>query len=139
MANYTSKKGTLSYPSITLFDRLTDLSGLLSSLPEDKRNYVTLEDDKIKVEYAGFSMSVRLKEKIPFNLVVYEGAEGAPFHFTVTFHLDPAEMPGETVFWIEADADLNFMMRSLLSGKIQEGLDKVVDAVVSGQVPYSND
>ena len=49
---------------------------------------------------------------------------------------------GRTDFWIEASADLNFMMKAMLGGKIKEGLDKIVDGLVAvseGRAPEGVD
>ena len=67
--------------------------------------------------------------------------DNAPFHFGVSLHFDEAP-EGRTDFWIEASADLNFMMKAMLGGKIKEGLDKIVDGLVAvseGRAPEGVD
>ena len=57
-------------------------------------------------------------------------------------HFNPAADPYKTDFQIELDADLNFMMKTLLGSKIQGALDKVVDSLVDvseGRVPEGVD
>ena len=77
--------------------------------------------------------AVKIAEKVPFSKVVFEDVE-APFHFHITLNLEPGEAPMETLFNINVDADLNFMMKTLLGGKIQEFLDKTVTAVSTGEI-----
>ena len=51
------------------------------------------------------------------------------------------QVPDE-LLQIVLDADLNFMMKALLGGKIKEALDKVVDALVAmseGRMPEGVD
>ena len=57
--------------------------------------------------------------------------DGAPFHFVLTLHFDPAQDGAKTDFYIVADADLNLMMKMMLGGKITEALDKIVDSLVA--------
>ena len=53
----------------------------------------------------------------------------------------PSE-PYKTEFWIRLEADLNLMMKMMLSGKIKEALNKVVDSLVdisNGKMPEGFD
>ena len=57
-------------------------------------------------------------------------------------NFNPASDPYKTDFHIELDADLNFMMKTLLGSKIQMALDKVVDSLVDlteGRMPEGVD
>ena len=68
--------------------------------------------------------------------------DGAPFKFTLTLHFDPATDPYKTDFQICLDADLNFMMKTLLGSKLKDGLDKIVDGLVAmseGRMPEGVD
>jgi hypothetical protein len=60
----------------------------------------------------------------------------------MTLHFDPASDPYKTDFQICLDADLNFMMKTLLGSKLQEGLNKIVDGLVAmseGRMPEGVD
>ena len=55
---------------------------------------------------------------------------------------DPSTDPYKTDFQIVLDADLNFMMKTLLGSKLQDALDKVVDGLVAvseGRMPEGID
>ena len=58
-------------------------------------------------------------------------------------HFDAASGdPYKTDFQIVLDADLNFMMKTLLGGKLKDALDKVVDSLVAvseGRMPEGID
>lgn len=131
MAAYKSKTAVVNIPQTDLFARTTDLQGIWNSLPEDKKKDVVVEGDTVRTSYAGFTLAVRISERVPYSKVSYCDVE-APFHFTVTLHFDPASVLTQTTFWIEVDADLNFMMKTLLGGKIQEFLDNAVTMIASG-------
>ena len=133
MAEYKSKTVTVNASNVSLFNRITDLNGLYASIPEDKRKDVIIDGDTVKASYAGFTIAVCISKKLPFSLVEISDVE-APFHFRISINLRSAEIISQTLLDISVDADLNFMMKALLGSKIQEYLDKFVDAVANGGV-----
>ena len=79
--------------------------------------------------------------RTPYSKIEYAD-DGAPFHFSLKLHFAPAQDPYKTDFHIEMNADLNFMMKTILGSKLQQGLDKVVDALVDmseGRMPEGFD
>ena len=89
----------------------------------------------------GFSIGVRVKERIPYSRIEFQD-DGAPFKFFLTLHFDAASDPYKTDFQIVVDAELNFMMKTLLGSKIKDALDKVVDSLVAmseGRMPEGVD
>lgn len=133
MAEYKSKTVIVRTAPMALFDRIVDLKGVTAVIPEEQKKDVVVDGDTISITYAGFTIAVKIAEKVPFSKVVFEDVE-APFHFRITLNLEPGEAPMETLFNINVDADLNFMMKTLLGGKIQEFLDKTVTAVSTGEI-----
>ena len=94
-------------------------------------------DDSIHAEVQGFNIGVKVTERVPYSRIEYAD-DGAPFHFTLKICFDPASDPYKTDFQIILDADLNFMMKTILGSKLKEGLDKVVDGLVDmseGRMP----
>jgi hypothetical protein len=68
--------------------------------------------------------------------------DGAPFKFFLTLHFNPSSDPYKTDFEIVLDAELNFMMKTLLGGKLKAALDKVAEslaAVSEGRMPEGID
>ena len=126
-AHYESKHGVVAVPPEQLYMSFTDLRNLTQSLPEQYRGSVEADFDTLRATVQGFTIAVKVAERQPYSLIRIED-EQAPFHFSVTAHFDRAD--GGTDFSIEADADLNFMMKALLGGKIQQALDKAVDSLV---------
>lgn len=137
-----SKHGIVSQQPATLYMGFTDLENFRRMLPEDKRELITATYDTLQATVQGFSVGVKVQERVPYSrieLVDY----GAPFAFHVVLHFDPsAQDPFKTDFWIEVEADLNLMMKMMLSGKVKEALDKVVDGLVdasNGKMPEGID
>jgi hypothetical protein len=102
---------------------------------------VEADYDWIHAQVQGFNIGVKVTERVPYSKICYAD-DGAPFKFGVTLHFNPSFDPYKTEFQIVVDADLNFMMKTILGGKIKEALDKVVDSLVDmseGRMPEGID
>jgi len=142
MTEIESKHGTVSRQPYEMYMSFVDLSNFTRMLPEDKKDLIQADYDTVTATVQGFNIGVKVHERVPYSrieLVDY----GAPFAFHIELHFDPsAEDPYKTDFWIKAEADLNLMMKMMLSGKIKEGLDKLVDGLVdasNGRMPEGFD
>ena len=141
MVSYNSKKAVVSKAPYELYMAFVDMRNLVQFLPEDRKADVTADYDTIHAVVQGFSIGVKVTDRIPYSKIVFED-NGAPFQFRLTMHFDPAGDPYKTDFQIDLDADLNFMMKTLLGSKIQGALDKVVDSLVDlseGRMPEGFD
>ena len=130
MAEFRSRKATVSKAPYELYMAFVDMRNFIQFLPEEKKADVTADYDSIHAMVQGFSIGVRVKERIP------------PFKFFLTLHFDAASDPYKTDFQIVVDAELNFMMKTLLGSKIKDALDKVVDSLVAmseGRMPEGVD
>ena len=142
MTKIESKHGVVSRQPYELYMSFTDLSNFRNMLPEDKKEMVTADMDTLTATVQGFNIGVKVHQRVPYSrieLVDY----GAPFAFHIDIHFEPAaENPYHSDFWIEVEADLNLMMKMMLSGKIKEALDKVVDGIAdasNGKMPEGFD
>lgn len=136
-----SKKGVVSKAPYELYMAFADMRNFVQFLPEDKKQDVTAEYDSLHAVVQGFNIGIRVTERVPYSRIEFED-DGAPFQFHLTMHFDAAADPYKTDFQIVLDAELNFMMKTLLGGKLKEALDKVVDALVDmseGRVPEGVD
>mgnify|MGYP002508424538 CR=1 FL=1 len=136
-----SKRAVVSTPPYQLYMAFTDMRNFLQYLPEDKRADVQADYDSIRATVQGFEIGVKVKDRTPYSKIEFVD-DGAPFHFFLTLHFDAASDPYKTDFQIVVDAELNFMMKTLLGGKIKDALDKVVDSLVAmseGRMPEGVD
>lgn len=131
MSEYKSKTVVVDQPQMALFTAFTNPEAVLAALPEDKREAVSVQGDTISISYAGFTIVMRITQKVQFSKVVLEGVD-TPFPFSITFHFDPAPLITQTSLTICVEAELNFMMRAMLGPKIQEALDQIVLAISNG-------
>ena len=136
-----SKRGVVSKPPYDLYMTFVDMRNFVQFLPEDKKAGVTADFDTIHADVQGFNVGVKVTSRTPYSRIEYAD-DGAPFRFNLTLHFDPAQDPYKTDFRIVLDAELNFMMKTILGSKLQQGLDTVVDALVDmseGRMPEGFD
>lgn len=136
-----SKKAVVSKAPYELYMLFVDMRNFVNFLPEDKKQGVTADYDSIHAEVQGFNIGLKVVERVPYSRIVFQD-DGAPFTFELALFFDPASDPYKTDFQIILEAELNFMMKTLLGGKLKEALDKVVDALVAmseGRMPEGFD
>ena len=132
-----SKRAIVSKAPYQLYMAFVDMRNFVQFLPEDKKTDVTADYDSIHATVQGFNIGVRVTSRVPYSKLEFAD-DGAPFKFSLKMLFDPAADPYKTDFQIVLDADLNFMMKTILGSKLQEGLDKVVDGLVAmseGRMP----
>ena len=137
-----SKKGIVSKAPHELYMLFVDMRNFVNFLPEEKKQGVTADYDSIHAEVQGFNIGVKVVERVPYSRVVFQD-DGAPFTFEVAMFFNPAPAdPFKTEFQIILEAELNFMMKTILGGKLKDALDKVVDSLVAmseGRMPEGFD
>ena len=141
MATYKSKQTLVSKAPYELYMAVTDLRNILNMLPQDKKEGVTADFDSIHATVQGFNIGVRVIERSPYNLIRLKD-DGAPFSCNIELHFDPTAYSSQTLFHIVVDAELNFMMKTLLGSKIQTALDKIADSLAdasNGKMPEGFD
>lgn len=142
MTNIESKHGIVSRQPYELYMSFTDLSNFAKMLPDDKREMVQADYDTLSATVQGFNIGVKVHERVPYSRIELVDF-GAPFAFHIVMHFEPAaDNPYHTDFWISVEADLNLMMKMMLSGKMKEALDKMVDGLVdasNGKMPEGFD
>ena len=87
-AHYESKHGIVAIPNEQLYMSFTDLRTLTASVPAEYRDGVTADFDHLKVTVRGFTIAVKVAERLPYTLIRLEDDE-APFHFSVSAHFAP--------------------------------------------------
>ena len=136
-----SKRAVVSKAPYELYMGFTDMRNFVRMLPEDKKADVTADYDSIHAVVQGFSIGVKVVDRTPYSKIEFAD-DGAPFSFSLKMHFDASSDPYKTDFQIVLDADLNFMMKTLLGSKLKDGLDKVVDGLVDmseGRMPEGFD
>lgn len=120
----------------------TDMRTFAQMVPQDKvKAEITADYDCLTATVQGFRIGVRVDERQPYRLIRI-GSSESPVEFVAVLHFEPSQMPGRTDFWIDLDANLNFMMKTMLGSKLQQAIDKMVDGLVDaseGRMPQMPD
>jgi len=133
----SGKEIVINKPAVTVFSLFDDFTRFSGNIPSEYQAAVSAQKDSVRITVKGFSLGVRIKERVPFSYVSIEGDEMAPFPFLVSFHLSPIGLDS-TLFHIEVDAELNMMMKMVLGSRLQSALDKLTDqieAATKGEMP----
>lgn len=136
-----SKRAVVSKAPYELYMAFADMRNFIQFVPDDKREGVTADYDTIHASVQGFPIGVKVVQRTPYSKIEFAD-DGAPFQFRLVMHFDASVDPYKTDFQIVLDADLNFMMKTLLGGKLKDALDKVVDGLVAvseGRMPEGVD
>lgn len=136
-AHYTSRHGQVSKGPEELYMAFCDMSNFSRLMPGQQKAEISADYDNLKLTVQGFTIAVKIDERQPYHLIRIISVE-SPVEFVGALHFDPSPLPGKTDFSIVLDVNLNFMMKTMLGGKIQQALDKVVDTLVDiseGKMP----
>ena len=136
-----SKRAVVSKAPYELYMAFADMRNFIQFVPDDKREGVTADYDTIHASVQGFPIGVKVVQRTPYSKIEF-AYDGAPIQFRLVMHFDASVDPYKTDFQIVLDADLNFMMKTLLGGKLKDALDKVVDGLVAvseGRMPEGVD
>ena len=116
MEHFSSKHGLVNRSPAELYMAFTDMTGFTRFLPEEKKADITADYDSISVKVQGMTMGGRVTERQPYSRISLKG-EGTPFECAANLYFDPSG--AGTDFHIEVEADLNFMMKMMLGGKLR--------------------
>lgn len=142
MQEYKSKKGVVSKAPYELYMAFVDMRNFLQMLPEDKRQSVQADYDTITANVQGFSIGAKVTRRLPYSHIELVDWGNSPVPFKVDLEFESTGAPDKTLFSITLSAELNFMMKMMVGGKIQGALDKVVDSLISvseGRMPEGVD
>ena len=120
------------YPFITRFDMLTPAL-------QDKVEEWQANEDTCSFKVKGFTVALRIVERVEnkhIRITADEEKGGAPIDFSFWIQLHEVS-ENDTRMRLVLHADLNMMMRMMIGGKLQEGLDKAVEglAMAFNQMP----
>ena len=136
-----SKKGTVSKSPCELYMAFADMRNLLQFVPQDKKEGIEADYDYIHAQVQGFNVGIKVAERTPYSKIEFMD-DGAPFSIRLKMHFDPAQAPFKKAFQIVLDAAMNYMLKTSLGSKLQEGLDQIVDGLVAaseGRMPEGFD
>jgi carbon monoxide dehydrogenase subunit G len=130
MEKYESKQQQIHHPAALIYPIISRLD-LLSPAMQDKVEEWQATEDSCSFKIKGMKVGLRIAERVEnkhVKIVADEG--GVPIDFTFWIQLkEVAER--DTRVRMVLHAELNMMMRMMIGGKIQSGLDQAVEGLAN--------
>lgn len=120
------KAVAISVPAHALYTAFADMRHFVERLPEEKKQGITATSDTIEGEVQGLRMGAAISERIPFSCIKIKEYGQTPFQFEVSLFFDAADVQ-KTMFHMEVDAELPFMVKMLIGNKLQKMVDKITE------------
>ena len=131
MASFESKVKEIPYPQEAVYRLISDLNNLeriRDRIPTDKIQDFSYDSDSVTVNVPLVgTVSMRVVERTEPECVKFESVQ-SPMSFNLWVEVMPDDDNTSNVK-VSVKADIPFMLAPLVSGPLQDGLDKVVEAL----------
>ena len=139
LEKYESKQQQILKPASRIYPFISRLDMLTPAL-EDKVEEWQPDEDSCSFKVKGFTVRLRIVERVEnkhIKITSDDAAGGVPIDFSFWIQLHEVS-DTDTRIRLVLHAELNMMMRMMIGGKIQGGLDKAVEslAMAFNQMPY---
>ena len=136
MSKFESSVKQIPYPVENVYRNISDLSNLervRDRIPEDKLQDFQFDSDSVQVSVAPVgTIKLRIIEREENKCVKFE-TEQSPLPFNLWIQMLPVSET-ESKMKITVKADIPFMLKGMVSGPLQDGVEKIADAL--SQIPY---
>ena len=136
MSKFESSVKQIPYPVENVYRNISDLSNLervRDRIPEDKLQEFQFDSDSVQVSVAPVgTIKLRIIEREENKCVKFE-TEQSPIPFNLWIQVLPVS-DTESKMKVTVKADIPFMLKGMVSGPLQDGVDKIADALA--QIPY---
>ena len=136
MTKFESSVKHIPYPVEDVYRNISDLSNLervRDRIPEDKLNSFSFDSDSVSVNVSPVGdLKLRIIEREENKCVKFE-TEQSPLPFNLWIQVLPVSQT-ESKMKVTVKADIPFMLKGMVSGPLQDGVEKIADAL--SQIPY---
>ena len=136
MSKFESSVKQIPYPVENVYRNISDLSNLervRDRIPEDKLQEFQFDSDSVQVSVAPVgTIKLRIIEREENKCVKFE-TEQSPIPFNLWIQVLPVS-DTESKMKVTVKADIPFMLKGMVSGPLQDGVEKIADAL--SQIPY---
>ena len=138
MDKYESKITSAAYPAAQIYRVLSDLKNLekvRDLIPKDKVQEMEIDTDfvRMKVDGLGQKITIVIVDRIENDTVKF-GVEGIPMDANLWIQMKEVSST-DTRLKLTVKAEIPFMFRMMIKGKLQQGLDQAADMLA--QFPYA--
>lgn len=136
MTKFESSVKQIPYPVEDVYRNISDLSNLervRDRVPEDKLNSFTFDSDSVSVNVSPVGdLKLRIIEREEGKCVKFE-TEQSPLPFNLWIQVLPVSET-ESKMKVTVKADIPFMLKGMVAGPLQDGVEKIADAL--SKIPY---
>ncbi|HEY9543445.1 SRPBCC family protein [Prevotella sp.] len=130
MSTFESTIRPINYPQQSVYNLLSDLTNIervKSRLPEDKARDLVFDQNSISISTPMGSVKLRIVDREEPKCIKFETEQSPlPFNFWIQI-LPVTEASSKMKLTIKAD--LNPFIKGMVSKPLQEGLEKIADAL----------
>lgn len=138
LEKYESKQQQIFKPAARIFPFISRFDMLTPAL-QDKVEEWSATEDTCSFKVKGFTVALRIVERVENKHIKISGDEGAGVPVDFSFWIQLHEVSeSDTRIRMVLHAELNMMMRMMIGGKIQGGLDQMVEGLATAfnQLPF---
>ena len=136
MSKFESSIKQIPYPQQSVYNMLSDLTNIervKNKVPEDKLKDMTFDKDSIAISVAPVGqVSMRIIEREEPKTIKF-ASDNSPMSFNFWIQILPVSET-ESRLKLTIDAGIPFFAKSMVSGPLQEGIEKIADALA--MIPY---
>ncbi|GAB6976126.1 SRPBCC family protein [Prevotella falsenii] len=136
MSKFESSIKQIAYPQQSVYNMLSDLTNIervKDKVPEDKLQGLTFDKDTISVSVPPVGqVSMRIIERDEPKTIKF-ASENSPMSFNFWIQILPVDETASKMK-LTIDADIPFFAKSMVSGPLQEGIEKIADALA--MIPF---
>ena len=136
MTKFESSIKQIPYPVENVYRNISDLSNLervRDRIPEDKLQEFVFDSDSVQVSVAPVgTIKLRIIERDENKCVKFE-TEQSPLPFNLWIQVLPVD-EANSKMKVTVKADIPFMLKGMVSGPLQDGVEIISDAL--SQIPY---
>jgi len=131
MTEFESKIVTIQKPAEIVYKVLSDFRQFTPLIPKDKIEGWEAEEDRCKFNVKGIGeLGLKIIEKEPYNTIKLTGDGKVPFEFFFWVQLKEIA-PNDTKMKLTLKADLNMMLKMMLSKQFEEGINSMAEQIAA--------
>ena len=136
MTKFESNVKQIPYPVEDVYRNISDLSNLervRDRIPQDKLQDFQFDSDSVQVSVSPVgTIKLRICEREENKCVKFE-TEQSPMPFNLWIQVLPVTAT-ESKMKVTVKADIPFMLKGMVSGPLQDGVEKIADSL--SQIPF---
>ena len=136
MTQFESSVKHVPYPQENVYRNISDLNNLeriRDRVPADKIDDFSFDSDTVTVSMAPVGkVTLRIVDREEPKCVKFESVQ-SPVPFNLWIQVLPVNAESSKMK-VTLKADIPFVLRAMVSGPLQDGVEKIADAIA--QIPY---